>query len=1103
MRIRFLIIVLIVFALQFAPLSAKAGVWDRARSIVNWWQDGSIGAASENSENDEDGEEDTNQSPSTSSAPGMCKVPQQPPVIICELGSGFLCLNTPELGVDEDFIIIEGTIDRQGSTPADVSIVVQHEYTKKTAYVDTSSPDSSDCWNSGLETSSFCLDEEGFYSARVPLNDYGPHTISVSATRFSGEPAVQSTRTSRVKAPSMDMSSVTFEPDVTANNIVEEPYLTVNVSLLGDCQHCDFIGASTGAVIVKVENVMQDDAGNTSIISCETNIEQGGQGKFVLGVPTGPDQNEITITACNAATGEVNCPAISGVTFQGPGGITGMNIIEPPPQPAYSSKDYPNIRFEFEIEGIEADACVNVTFNRLTPAQACPVSPGRYEVELYPQVGINVVTVDYENEGLSTSFPWVFGWGPVASPFAENGEIKDSLVSQGAIQIALPARTVTDLIAPLASNFLSSDELSGLIEKITSKLEDRTASVEPENEAEAEDQIEIPHCSGESSLEGFTFKLVGAPSIGSAKIQNITFEKDALNLSVSIDYLTLGIGLVKDEDEDGEPDQEIIPLNISLRKAVADLFLKVDGENDLVLLSSPHTDCDFKNPRYCDDAPAALIPQNMIGDATIFGGYVRCEPGEGASKKLKEFCEALNSLNAQTGLINEKVLDAINSVIYCSGSELLTRLAREGVSRGFEIDAGEVIGQFNLPMGMNLTGGINIDNQGVLVTGGLIAGEREVFSQMPSIMQIPSVGVITNNEGPYLNSVDTGGAQLRLSLAADAINHLLFTLMAVDVERGGETKGFLDFDISEPFFNRIGFDFVYKCDAFLENEERDGDTPSALCNLRPRVSELLGTPLSKYGYLPANHPLMIRVEGNKAIPPRIAVAHKSEIPVVMVDSQTAESYQEPLSDNLLDIQLGGITVSFYALEVDESVPVDDYGNLTPKLDENGDPIIHSMRPDDPDPLNGQIASFELTLLLAVEIGDVKTNAEDPSQFEVMVRLIADRSRLVISPVPGSSTTTIPPASLISSLREKLQYAINIYSAKENAIRIPIPKTMTFDSKDQEDLFSMFGLKEISFGKDGLGIGFGQKQDVITLDISVLIKQLLHRNGQEFEDNLPR
>ena len=368
-------------------------------------------------------------------------------------------------------------------------------------------------------------------------------------------------------------------------------------------------------------------------------------------------------------------------------------------------------------------------------------------------------------------------------------------------------------------------------------------------------------------------------------------------------------------------------------------------------------------------------------------------------------------------------------------------------------------------------------------------------------LQIPSVGVISDNDGPFLNSAHAEYSDLRLALAADAVNHLFFVLMSVPANRNGESYDFLEFDISETFFNRLGFDFVYKCDAFLENEGRDGGTPSALCNLRPRVSELLGTPLTKYGYFPSNHPMLIHVKANSALPPHLSVVSEEEIPIITSSSESAESYLEPLSDNLLDVQLGGVIVSFYALEVDEDVPVDDYGNLAVKLDDDGNPIISSLRPEDPDPLNGQISSFELALLLGVEIGDVKTSPEDPSQFEIMLRLIADRSRLVISPVPGTNATTIPAASLIAALREKLQYAINIYSAKENAIRLHIPKTVTFSSTD-DDLFKLFGLKKLSFKQDGLGLEFDDAQDVIVLDLGAVITQLLHRDGVEFEDTLP-
>jgi len=222
---------------------------------------------------------------------------------------------------------------------------------------------------------------------------------------------------------------------------------------------------------------------------------------------------------------------------------------------------------------------------------------------------------------------------------------------------------------------------------------------------------------------------------------------------------------------------------------------------------------------------------------------------------------------------------------------------------------------------------------------------------------------------------------------------------------------------------------------------------------------------------------------------------------VTAAAEGGSTAQDKLSGNLLDVQIGGLVMSFYALEIDENQQMDEYGNLPVKLDDKGNPIIHSMRPEDADPTHGQIASFELTLLLAVELGDVVTDTKDPSRFVMMVRPLADRSRLVISPVAGSNATTIPPASLISSLREKLQYGIAIYSSKDSALQIPIPKIMNFEGSEN-DLVKLLGLKTISFGPTGLTFSCDTSREALSVDISAVITQLLHHNGEEFQDTLP-
>ncbi len=1047
-------------------------------SLGNWWMSKSVDSPPVSDDPAEDGAdvpaEETE--PTVTTPAGMCQVAQQPPVIVCEEGSGFLCVNTPEAGVSGNQVIIKGTIDRTGSIPASISVSVQHEYTKKTSNIDTTNPETSDCWNSALSSRSFCLDEKGFYAAKVSLDELGPYTVAISATRLVGSSVTQTVRTSRVKALEMKDDQVSFDPDVRTVAAVEGSHVSVTVSLLGDCQHCDFIGASTSGVIVTVENLMTDSKGNTSRIGCITNVEQGGQGKFVVGVPAGTGSNELTVTACNAAT-EGSCPSVGNIKFTGSGGIGEIEILSPPPRPSYSKSDYQKIPFQFKINGMEAGACVDVTFNRQPPLEICQSADGTFRMDLAPQAGINVVTIDDDEKGVH--IPWAFGWGTIDSPFGNGSEVKDGLTSASAVQLALPKKTFTDLMGPFISNILISDELAGFISKIG---QDSSAEETSANDTQ---DVEIPKCDS-GSTGSLEISNIREPKIEKARIEGISFESNAMRASVNADNVEVKLDLVASGNK--------IPLKISFRKVVADLMLKAEGDG-LILLTSPHTDCDFKSERYCKGTPAVLIPQNFLGNATQFAGIVKCDTaGADVSEEVRDFCGAFNSLNAQTGLMNEKVLDAINSAIYCGGSKALTGLSLNGIRQKIDISLGDAFGSFSLPVGATL-GGIKIDEKGMRLILGLIAGDRKLFSDMPAELKIPSVGVVYDKAARFSNSWDGGDADIFLALAVDALNRLLFSLTAPE-------KGIFDLDISEVFFKRAGFDFVATCDAFIESGGSSAESYSPLCNIRPRVSELLGTPLTKYGYFGAKHPMLIRIRGNRALPPHISIVNEDEIPVVTLSEESASSGSGDLGGNLLDVQIGGFVMSFYALEVDGAVSPDEYGNLPVKLDSDGNPVIHSMRPEDTDPSHGQIASFELTLLLAVEIGSFETDPEDPSQFVVTVRPLADRSRLVISPVAGSNSTTIPPVALISALREKLQYAINIYSSKEEAIKIPVPKSFSFEEYQTNDLVKLLGLKSLTFGPTGLALTFDGDADVISLAISTAVTQFFHRGGVAVEDTLP-
>lgn len=1065
---------------------AKLYLAGKASNLASWWGERSVANTVEDDQpleepaeevgepNNDDGE------PAPAGTPGICIVPQESRKIVCEGDSEFLCLNTPERGVSGESIVVKGIVGSSRSTPANLSIAIQHDYTKKTFLLDTDDSENSDCWNSSLSQKNFCLSEDGYFSARLPLDELGPYTISVGATRFSGDAATKTERTSRVVALEMTEDDVSFNPDIKIGEAVDTTHVMVNVSLLGDCQNCDYIGASTSAVTVTAENVMKNDLDGRRVVTCVSSTEQGGQGSFVLGVPVSPGSNEITITACNPAVENSRCPVVGGIKFQVAGEAGGLEILSPPPLPAYSSAEYPAIPFEFNIAGAGRDDTVEVLFNRERAARVTKDGE-RYRIQLQPKKGINIVTVKINEEELSP--PWVFGWGEISSPFQTGGEIQDGLQSNSAIGFAIPEKSFTEKLVPFITNILVSDELKVFLQELLGGEGD--VSREPT----VEDDFTIPRCEeGGSALENYTLSLLDEPIIGDAKIEDISFGKNELSFSLNVDRLTFRLGLI---DEAGET----TPLKISFFKAIFDLILKVPEKGDYLFISSPHRDCDYKRDRYCKGTPAALIPQRYVGDATDLGGIVKCDiSGLDVSDETKKLCDALNGINAKTGLVNEAILDAVNSALYCTGSKVLTRTIRNGIRREISFPMGNILGDISLPLGADLRmsngNGVGIDESGVLLTGGLVAGDRETFAGMPNELKIPSVGVISLPDSQkVLNNADTSDSDFKLSLSVDAINHLFFLLTSKTVNDNFGRVPLIDVKLSEPFFKKLGFDFVEKCDAV-----QTGDEPSTLCNIRPRVSELLGLPLTRYGYFEPNHPLMMRVSMGQALPPHLSIVSADDIPITTSNDEDA-GINDQLSGNLLDLQIGGLIISFYALEVDENKPPDEYENLPIKLDGNGDPIIHSMQPGDPNPLNGQIVSYELALLLAVEIGDVKTDQSDPSKFALMVRPLANRSRLIISPLAGSNRTTVPPKEMISSLEEKLRLVLNMFSAEENAILVPIPKSVSFDH-NSGDLFELVGLKKINFGPDGLNLGFEEGNNAIIVDISASIEQLLNFGGME-------
>jgi len=1137
---------LCVIIVIHAPIKAHAGLRESWSFLVETVKAGIIGSSTDQEQpqvdEDESGDDEEPTITATEES-GMCKVPQTPPEVVCELGSGFLCVNTPKRGVADSWSIISGTFDRQGSVITNVGIVSQHEYTKETVVVDTTNPETENCWDSNLESRPFCLDKDGYFAARIPLDTIGPYTVSITASRLSGATMTKAVRFSRVEAPAFTSDMVSFDPDILSEQSISEGVVSVVIELLGGCQFCDNIGASTGAVRISVENTITDAGGTTRHVACETNMEQGGQGRFAIGVPVGSGKNSLTITVCNAAV-EDDCPHISGIEFTGSAGQSGMEIIEPKSLPAYDVSEYPYIDWQFRLSGTK-DGGANVQLNRQGIEKVCS-DDGVFRVRLDPSPGINVVTVETETDLGKKHYPWTFGWGQMSSPFDQDGKVSvdTGLIAKRAFQLALPSRSLTHVLQPILSNFLSSDGFGHFVSSILGGVpptrDDATGTGEASDEAletqqqsieKIKNSLEGCEAASEGFMEGKRIEIVGKPTIGKAQVEDMRFEQDAMVFTINADNVDARIRLVKDEDLDGIPEGDPLPLLISFRKVYIDIKLEratdSDGR-DIILISSPHTDCDYKSDRYCKHMPAPLIPKYFLGSANRLHGFVSCDTeGQLVSDDMKGLCDSLNSLDAQTGIVSQKVLDAINGTIYCTGSSTLTHLLGGGAMTGplrvgcFPDDPedrrgpimgctsggmGDVFGPWVLSVGMDLGDGLEITEDGIYVTAHLRVGNKDFFEKINDELKHPSIGVVvdpkSDGASPPIASAKTDRL-MRLAVSTNALNHILFLLTEQMVD--DDPSGLLDLDLSTPFFERLGFDFVEQCDALNEGGGQVKQ-PSPLCNIRPRVGELLGSSLTTYKYFPQNYPLMMSIKGNRALSPHLRITSLAELPIVSrVEGEEEEEVSaDPPTGSLIDLQLGGVQLAFYALEVDEEAPLDDYGNPKIVLDEDGNPIIKSMRPEDSDPRNGQIISFELTLLLALEVGDVTAYPDDPSSFMLSLRPLADRSRLVLTPVSGSNSTTVPPEGLVSALREKLSYAISIFSAREKAIKIPIPKNIVLspDMPSPESLFGLLGLKELRLESDGLTLEWKEEGSFLTVDLSGALLQQFQNGGDIFEEKYP-
>ena len=903
---------------------------------------------------------------------GMCITPQAKQVVDCQLApDSVLCVSTPPFGVVENFIHVKGTADLKEGL-ASLSMAIQHNYTGETKHL--LAERCSGC--PGEE--GFCLDGEGAFCANVSLKDFGPYSALVTAS-FIDDAKTEKVGFSRVEPINYEEISVELSPDPNSNEIFMSTHLVANITLFDECQFCDFIGSSTGAIQINVRNSIKSPS-KEKIVSCITNNEQGESGKFSIGVPIELGRNDVEIELCDLALDE--CKIIKQITWGDVNEKVGVDIINPPPQPSYSSSQYPEMSFEFKWKSALGE-CVRITPNfeeyleDSEDGMVCPDSSGVYKTIINPQNGVNSVIVRKSGD-MPEVWPWFFGWGNVQSPFDNESWKKDVIAG-----LSIPKNLVNSFVVPALNKYLNSSNFKETIGKIGSGKKSGKTETGPLPEG----------CSSsESSLE---VKIIGNKiKLGSINLRNLSLNQDKMSFRLVVGKTSIPIDVSSNYGD--------IPLRIGWRKAAIDIILKHTkvGNKNYLELTGPHSDCDYREKPYCMNKPAIIIPANLIGDGK-WGQFVHCdEKRRSVSGDAKELCHAVESLNAQTGLINDKILQAINDMAHCSGSGFLNK--KIDISSYLSKDENDDIKELELPvigsvkldfpsMMVNISDLIKFKSTGIDIVPSLEIDNEKYKTLLGTRLHHSSVGVI---EEPYKEFQPSG---LSGGLTLQIINKLLFTMIAL-MDNG------LGLDLTEnSIYEDFGFDFVSECDLFEDTYAQEiADDPefkkSAICLVRPRVQELLGSHLSTFGYFDQKQPLLVKARLGKSLPVHVSFG------------------DEP---DTLDIQIGGVTAELYPLKIDEALGKDDIGNLTALYDRNGKPIISDWTNDGSKP---QIVDFGIGLFVRLEIKKVKA--------ELQIKLKSSGTKLFLSPLYGTNMTTVPSALLADTALGKLSGAINGYSAEE-------------------------------------------------------------------------
>ncbi len=786
----------------------------------------------------------------------QCDAPPIPTPIVCEAGGKFLCVNSAPGGVKEGFVILKGRLNLEQATLGQFGVSTQHEYTKKIKTISISKIAGNDCWEEPiLRDGQLCLQNDGTYSVRVPLEEVGPYTLFVTATKLAGAPMQTTVRVSRVIAPTVTEEVISYEPQGTHHT-------KVILDLLKGCgeakEACDFIGASTGGVQVTIANTMTGPPQKK--VSCETTTMLGGAGRFVIGVPVQPGKNQMVLHICNAATGFdlSGCPKMVSPIFDVGGEIPKIEILNPLARgPFYWDSDSSlGVPLRFRIKGLLPTACtgeVTVVFNDGKSFPVCPNGEGVYETILQPVYGYNVAAIEATLNGTTWKHAVPFGWGKAISPFTPQGELKPTKewTLKKALQFWIPKKIINEVLLPRLHVFLNSDEFKKSVSDVAEGIGRGPSTGNGSEEKKGRFPSYCPASNGDS----FKIRVSDPPKWDEITLRPLSFEAGSLKIAVAFKNVSIGIQIYKDENGDQKPDLDPLPIRIVFKTLSLRPQIQSNGS---IQLSSPYTDCDYKREGLCRHMPALIIPKNFKGGASRAGAFAVCDWTQRISKKMEEICDALNTIDRQTGgVFEEKVLDTINTAYSCEGNRFLQSFLSNGFPLNQEVGPLAIVGKL-------MVGKLGIEEGGLFFSVDTRFGDENIFKLWDPSVRQRGAGILVGN-AETLDLAHSKEGPIGMSLHLPLLSQLFWGL--------SDKEGHRQFVIDEALFKNAGFDFAKECVAKeIEKEETDEEPErkNPLCNVWPRAREILGGEISEYGYLAPTAPLRILVVPSTAFPLRVS-----------------------------------------------------------------------------------------------------------------------------------------------------------------------------------------------------------------------------------------